>query len=43
VLRDPAVGDVAAAITADGFSPTHLSDAERTDIEQRISALAAAR
>ena len=42
VLRDPAVGDVAAAITADGFADAHLSDAERSEIEQRLTALAKA-
>ena len=42
VLRDPAVNEVAAAITADGFAPTRLSTAERTDVEQRLTALAKA-
>ena len=42
VLRDPAVGEVAAAITADGFADEHLSDAERADIEQRLTALSKA-
>ena len=39
VLRDPAVGDVATAITADQFAAGHLSDAERHDVEQRLAAL----
>ena len=39
VLRDPAVGEVAAAITADGFAPTQLSTTERSAIEQRLTAL----
>ena len=42
VLRDPAVGEVAAAITADGFAPTQLSDGERIGVEQRLTALSKA-
>ena len=39
VLRDPTVGDVAAAITADGFAPTQLTDDERDEVEQQLAAL----
>ena len=39
VLRDPAVVQVAAAITADGFSVEPLSDAERNDVERMLTAL----
>ena len=39
VLRDPAAGQVAAAITADGFDDGHLSDGERRVVEQRLAAL----
>jgi transglutaminase-like putative cysteine protease len=40
VLRDPAVGEVAAAITADGFAATQLSDDERDEVTARLTALA---
>ncbi len=39
VLRDPALGGVALAITADGFAVEHLSEAERHDVERRLAAL----
>lgn len=39
VLRDPAVDEVAAAITADGFAVEPLSDAERNDVERMLAAL----
>lgn len=39
VLRDPAVPAVAAAITADAFAASRLSDARRADVEQRLTEL----
>jgi transglutaminase-like putative cysteine protease len=40
VLRDPAVGEVAAAITADEFAPMPLSEDARRQVEQQLGALA---
>ena len=40
VLRNPAVGEIAAGITADGFADGQLSEAERDDVERRLAALA---
>jgi protein-glutamine gamma-glutamyltransferase len=39
VLRDPAVGEVAAAITADEFAPMPLSEDARRQVEQQLSVL----
>ncbi len=39
VLRDPALGRIAAALAADGFSKEPLAPAERTAVEEQLTAL----